>query len=696
MNPALLLIVVVFMILLLALLVVILMAAQSKIDPAAYKEIQKLRRLLPMQRKRISIVLATEQLYPVLRYIPLVRPLLLANRERLLKLYADDEHLVRAQAAGLTVAVCAIVVGLWMLAFLVVSSWTLRLSIMAAAIYIGSVVADMLVGRREKKLLYELSGFLLDLRHEYHQTHMVIESLERASERCTPHIAAHARKLAEVLSSVDPEEELRRYYEEAPNRYTKLLAGVSHLILENGDGGSPKDKTGKGERSLYLHALAKINEEIRMDILRREKLDAQLSGIVFVAFAPLFFIEPLRSWGESSFPAMRDYYDSRWGMYSLIVLYLLMGVSFIGLRLVRGLDGAAGQGNGQGSLIMRLLRRRLVRWLADRLTPPDYTAKHFRAANQLKDANEWMSVRELYLRKWLLAICAFIVIVVVQLYMHDAARDRLIHPPEPAQASEMITRSDVLEAQRTAFKGEVVREALILNVAGQELQSFMIQQLQGKAFAPTGSEFNKYAMELAGAVERYRNETYRWYELLIAFATGLAAYGIPNLLLFFRRSMRKWEMQNESDGFTAIVSILAGLPRISVLEIIDWMHRYSRIFEPQLMRCLIDYEAGPLQALEKLKEEVKFLPLERIIDRLHVAAELIPIRKAFDDIEQERSFELEQRKLQYEAMIGRKISIGKLIGFLPLQATFALYLMVPFAYMAVSQLGDLNGVTGGL
>lgn len=155
-------------------------------------------------------------------------------------------------------------------------------------------------------------------------------------------------------------------------------------------------------------------------------------------------------------------------------------------------------------------------------------------------------------------------------------------------------------------------------------------------------------------------------------------------------------MQNESDGFTSIASILSGLPRISVIEILDWMHRYSRIFEPQLLRCLIDYEAGPLQALERLKEEVKFFPFERIIDRLHVSAELIPIKKAFDDMEQERAFELEQRKMQYEGMISRKAAIGKSIGFLPLQATFALYLMVPFAYMAVSQLGNLSGVTNGL
>ncbi|CAH1207732.1 hypothetical protein PAECIP111893_02766 [Paenibacillus plantiphilus] len=697
MNPLyILLAVIVFLVLILALFVVMLLIVQSRIDPVAYKELQKLKRLLPKQRKNRSWNLLAEQLYPLMRKIPIIQNLLAGIRNRLMTLYADNENLVRAQSASMTMTICSIIIGIWLMALLFTSSWMIRIGIILAAVYMGTVIADLLIGRREKKLLYGLSGLLLDLRHEYHQTHMVIESLERASERTSPLIAAHARKLAEVLASVDPEEELRKYYDEAPNRYTKLLAGISHLILENGDGAWQKGDSAGGERSLYLNALSKINEEIRMDILRRERLDAQLAGIVFVAFSPLFFIEPLRNWGESSFPVMGDYYASRWGMYSLFILYALMGAGFAGLRLVRGLDGARGRAASERGIVRRMLRIPVFNRWADRLSPPDYTAKYFRTWSQIKDANVPISVKELYVNKWLLAICAFLLIMTIQFYMHDAARDRIIYPPQLAASAEPVTTADYHEAQRTEFEGQAVQEALRLELSDAEVLPFMKELAQGKPFLPLGYETDKFVEELVEQVETYRSETYRWHELLVALAAFYIAFSIPNLMLFFRRSMRKWEMQNEADGFTAVVSILSGLPRISVIEILDWMHRYSHIFEPQLLRCLIDYEAGPWTALERLKEEVKFIALERIIDRLQVAAELIPIKKAFDDIEKERSFDLEQRKLQYEGMINRKISIGKMIGFLPLQATFALYLMVPFGYMAIQQLGDLAGVTGGL
>lgn len=55
---------------------------------------------------------------------------------------------------------------------------------------------------------------------------------------------------------------------------------------------------------------------------------------------------------------------------------------------------------------------------------------------------------------------------------------------------------------------------------------------------------------------------------------------------------------------------------------------------------------------------------------------------------------MDQRKEHYEKVISRKSTLGKMFGFLPMQATFTLYLLLPFVYMAFQQLGDLTVVTG--
>jgi len=675
---------------LLTVLLIALAVVQAKTGGS--KEYRRLMALLPKQKKTRSFGKTAERLYPIMREIPVLSLLLRRIRSRLVIVYAGDERMVRQKAAEIALVTVAAVAAALVFAFLLSSSFQTRLAIAAAAVYIGSVMSDLLIGRAEKKLLYGQSELLLDLRHEYHQTHMVIESFERAAEKSKPLVARHARRIAEVLNAVDPEDELRKYYDVAPNRYMRQLAGISYNTAEYGDGADRG-----GERSLFLGSLGKINEEIRMDIIRREKLDNLLAGIMFVAVAPVFMIDPLRRWGESNFPMMADYYDSKWGIYSLLILYGLILGSFIGLRMIKGLDGNPQAVKEEGQLLRKLLKREWLRSFIDRLVPGAHLPARYRVERQLRDANSRKSVRELYLHKVLVACGVFLFLIAAHLYMHDYIKDRLLHPRATVLSGVGKQTEDAAEAEkRRQLREQTMAELIRSELPESRLEGYVREKLQKTGSVLGGQEGEQLAKEIAADVASYRKAGFTWRDYLLSILLAWLGYFVPNLLLFLRRSMRRWEMQNEVDGFYSIVSMLSGIPRINVYEMLEWLHRYSYIFELQLLRSLMDYESGPWQALERLKEEVRFPSFERIIDRLQVSTELIPIRKAFDDIEQERGFAMEQRKLMYEQMVGRKASMGKLIGFLPLQATFVIYLLMPFGYMAFNQLGELSKIMGGI
>ena len=57
--------------------------------------------------------------------------------------------------------------------------------------------------------------------------------------------------------------------------------------------------------------------------------------------------------------------------------------------------------------------------------------------------------------------------------------------------------------------------------------------------------------------------------------------------------------------------------------------------------------------------------------------EKIPIREAFDELDNEREYYQEKRKESNERLIKRKGMIGKAIGFTPLVLLFVGYLIVP-------------------
>lgn len=294
--------------LLLAILLILLSIVQRKLKGTQYQEQRRLKALLPTRTKEKKWLEQAHKAYPVLDELPVVKKLLHRIRSRLMIIHAGNEIMVRSRSAALTVMILACILLISLLSFFWTTSWVSRVTIMLVSIYMGGILSDLFIGRLVKQMLYDQSSMILDIRHEYHQTHMVQVSLENSAERSKPMVAVHARQIAGILAAVDPEDELQKYYEVAPNRYMKQLAGVSYKIGEYGDA-----DIHKGERSIYLSMLGNIREEIHMDINRRERIDRLLYGIVFVAISPVFMLDPIRNWAENMFPVVSNYYNSAWG-----------------------------------------------------------------------------------------------------------------------------------------------------------------------------------------------------------------------------------------------------------------------------------------------------------------------------------------------------------------------------------------------
>src|SRR5699024_7063147 len=106
-----------------------------------------------------------------------------------------------------------------------------------------------------------------EMRHAYHEFNLVEEAVYEVAQNDELEVSRQAEKIYEILISDDPEMELEKYYDIAPNSFLKEFAGVSYLTKEFGD---RKDKDGA---SLYLKNLNNITQEMQIEILKRDKLD---------------------------------------------------------------------------------------------------------------------------------------------------------------------------------------------------------------------------------------------------------------------------------------------------------------------------------------------------------------------------------------------------------------------------------------
>ena len=174
--------------------------------------------------------------------------------------------------------------------------------------------------------------------------------------------------------------------------------------------------------------------------------------------------------------------------------------------------------------------------------------------------------------------------------------------------------------------------------------------------------------------------------LLEKVDTLIIGYNLPVALLFFQAKMRKMEMENEVMQFQTIILMLMRIERVNVEMILEWLERYSNIFREPISRCVNNYESGPWEALEQMKDEINYKEFIRLIESMQAAVEKIPIVEAFDELDTEREYYQARRKESNDRLISKKGLIGKVIGFAPMVGLFVGYLIIPLVFIGLTSM----------
>ena len=221
-------------------------------------------------------------------------------------------------------------------------------------------------------------------------------------------------------------------------------------------------------------------------------------------------------------------------------------------------------------------------------------------------------------------------------------------------------------------------------------QDMITKDLQEEEFYETATddEIIEVSTWIYEDLKTIQNEYMKALEVLISFGIGAIAYYAPIWLLMFQKIMRQMEMENEVMQFQTIILMLMKIERVNVEMILEWIERYSNIFREPISKCVNNFESGPWEALEELKNDIAFPQLIRIVESLQSAVEKIPIRQAFDELDTERAYYQEKRRESNERLISRKSMIGKVVGFAPMVALFVGYLIAPLCVIGMFSMTD--------
>ena len=655
---------------------------RKKMQKSEYKQIQKLQK--GTRVSGFSMEILYQRLYLFYSRTPFLKKYILKLRRRLEIINIDDEYITRRDSAKIITKALVILIPLILITILIAKNNPLLLFILLIfELFMIDILIEGSVDKKDDKLLQEQLDFFAEIRHAYHEYNMVEEAIYQVSLDDEKDISRQGEKIYEILISDDPETELEKYYDVAPNNFLKEFAGISYLTKEFGD----RKVDGA---SLYLKNVDNITQEMQLEILKRDKLNYVFRSLSFISIAPILLLEPIKAWAVSNFSFVSSWYNGKSGM---IVQILIMLLTFICYVLVRKLkdNGSVNMDtkNRENPWQEKIYKNKICKKIIDLFIPKRGTKEYKKVQDLLKDAASPLKMEWVYVNRITIAIVAFIVSIALFTYLHAFAIDYVYTQPttdynllggmsekDEEKARELTEQDNVF---LDMFRGK-------MNTTLEDIQyAVQISEFYEDA---TEEEIETAAERIEGKLDIVNSEYLQWFEILLAFVFAIVGYMSPIWLLMFQAKMRQLEMEDEVMQFQTIILMLMKIERINVEMILEWLERYADIFKSPITKCLNNYEAGAWEALEDFKNEISYPPLIRIVESMQAAVEKIPIVEAFDELDSEREYYREKRKESNERLIKRKGMIGKVIGFAPMICLFVGYLIIPLVFIGLTSMNS--------
>ena len=654
----------------------------KKMQKSEYKQIQKLQK--GTKTSTFSAEVIYQKLYLIYSRTPFIKRYILKLRRRLEILNIDDEYITRRDSAKIMTKALVVLIPLIILTILMTkSNYLLMFILLMFEIFMIDILIEGSVDKKDDELLVQQIDFFSEIRHAYHEFNMVEEAIYQVSQDDEKEVSRQGEKIYEILISDDPETELEKYYDVAPNNFLKEFAGLSYLTKEFGD----RKVDGA---SLYLKNVDNITQEMQIEILKRDKLNYVFRSLSFISIVPVLLLEPLKSWAVSNFSFVKNWYYGKSGMIVQILILIITFVSYILVRKLKD-NGSVNMDtkNTENPWQAKVYKNKIGKKIVDLFLPKKGTKEYKKVSDLLKDAASPLKMEWVYINRICIAIVTFIASIFMFMYLHQVAIDyEYTQPTTDYNMLSGMTAKDEKKAMELTEQDNIYLDMFRgrLNTTTKDIEKAL--KISKYYKDSTSEEITTAAKRIYDKLQVVNSEYLKWFEILLACAFAILGYMAQIWILMFQAKMRQLEMEDEVMQFQTIILMLMRIERVNVEIILEWLERYSNIFKSQITRCVNDYEAGAWEALENLKNDISYLPMIRIVESMQAAVEKIPIKDAFDELDSEREYYREKRKESNDRLIKRKGMIGKVIGFAPMVCMFVGYLIVPLVFIGLTSMSS--------
>lgn len=612
--------------------------------------------------------------------------LLIRIRKKVETVSVYDDMDVRREVMKIFYIMLFLGFGVLFLLLLFRPGWLVAFWVFVGILFGLGLITDQFINRTEMKLLNQLKYYNSRVRHYFQQLKMVDDAAYEAIQDVGPEMKVQATRIHQILTNIYPDEKLTKYEEVAPSRFLKVVAGLMVLVKDKGD--IIDEKRG----SAFARGLSAITKELNLEIMYRTKLAYRMRFLAGMALAPIFFALPIQKHITNMFPILQKFYESRTGLIAAVLIYSSAVGVYLLIRKIKSV-GEVQYKAGVKEFIWEkwllvhipFLNRFMV------LIGPSYgSKKHAKRLQLLKDANSHPHIEWLTLRQSTLAIVTVAILVTVLIIGHNREEHSTLYSVLPESLmSGNVSEDEYQEyVKQTEFDSNFIKDLQSRPSVTQEEVLVDLAAYFGADELDDSRVISAYT-RIMGKYKIVENAYFKWWELVVVIFVASVVWYIPIVLLIFQRTMRLKDMENEVHQFLTIISILREFDNITVFTLLNWLERFAVTFKEPLQVTIQNYDSGAEQALEDLSDTANFDAFKQIVDRMQLALVRLSVQEAFEDIEIEREFYLEQRIEFNERSINSRVSISSLMSFLPSALLLILYFVGPVLYMSISEMLSL-------
>ena len=403
--------------------------------------------------------------YLVLVKIPIINHYTKKTRLKLEMVNDYTEYEIRKKTGSIMLGSLLFIFAALFVFLNVVTDLYMAAVVILMVFVINDVMINSKVNKVADRIVRQIPEVFTEIRHSFHEHGMIEEAFNDAIEELEDkEIMPQIRKIKEAIMSDNPEVQLEKYYDTAPNKFLKLFAGVSYLTMELGD----RKVDGI---SVYLKNLNNILNDVYLEILKKDKINYMFRSLTGIAIAPIFFIQIVENWAISNFPALINFYSSSFGFIIQAILMVSIFAAYFMLKVIKE-DANEIKFD---RIVTQKWQDKVYKWpiikpIIDGFMPAEHTRKYKNLSEKIKSTNSFLTMQWLYVNKFTYAIVAFIAVFIMLLNIHAIDLNSIYNDiseefiglgtlsPEDQKAAEMMNAQDKEVVDVLKDEKEVTRD----------------------------------------------------------------------------------------------------------------------------------------------------------------------------------------------------------------------------------------------